>query len=137
MMNEPISLIMKKELSTVTPNDTLATVRALLSEKKIHHVPVVEGDRLVGLISNSDLLKLNRNFDEYEKIFVSELMTKKLAFLEPDDKVGAAAEIFLLNRFHAVPVVNNREDRALVGLVTTFDILRYEFKKEYPNQDID
>lgn len=50
--------------------------------------------------------------------------------LEPEDKIGTAAELFLDNRFHALPVVS---DGYLVGLVTTFDVLRYEFKKNILN----
>ena len=73
-------------------------------------------------------------FEDYDDILVRDVMTRHLATLNPDEKVGAAAEIFLENRFHAVPVVN--EDFDLVGLITSFDILRYAFKKEYPNQDI-
>jgi len=55
-------------------------------------------------------------------------MSTKLVKIEPDDKVGTAAELFLDNRFHALPVV---AEGKLVGLVTTFDMLKYEFKKEY------
>ena len=65
---------------------------------------------------------------------VRDVMTKKLATLEPTDKIGSAAELFLLNRFHAVPIVVNGD---LIGIVTSFDILKYEFKKEYPTQLID
>ena len=56
-------------------------------------------------------------------------MTKRLATLEPDEKIGAAAEVLLEHLFHAVPITL---DGDLVGIVTTFDILKYEFSKEYP-----
>ena len=62
---------------------------------------------------------------------VRDIMSKKVVKINPDDKVGTAAELFLDNRFHALPVVT--DDNYLVGLVTTFDVLRYEFKKEYPD----
>ena len=44
--------------------------------------------------------------------------------LEPDDTIGLAADIFLANKFHALPVV---EDERLVGIVTTHDLLKYSF----------
>ena len=60
-------------------------------------------------------------------------MTKHVATLEPEDKVGSAAELFLENLFHAVPIVKNNE---LKGIVTSFDIIKYTFNKEYPTQAI-
>lgn len=133
MMNEPVSSIMSTKLVTVEPTDTLAKVKQIFSAKRIHHLPVVVGSKLVGIITTADLLYLNRPFDDYDNIRVEEVMTRRIATLEPDEKVGAAAEIFLENLFHAVPVV---KDDALVGIVTTFDVLKYEFKKEYPNQEV-
>ena len=57
-------------------------------------------------------------------------MTTKLATLEPSDKVGSAAEIFLEHLFHAVPIVKDGE---LVGIITSFDVMKYEFRKAYPD----
>jgi acetoin utilization protein AcuB len=48
-------------------------------------------------------------------------MTKGLAKLNPNDRINIALEIFMVNRFHAVPVVENDE---LVGIVTTYDIIK-------------
>lgn len=134
MMNEPLSSIMIKDLITVTPDDKLSTVKNLFRNKRIHHIPVIENGQIVGLLTTADLLWLNKSFEEYDSIQVKDIMTRKLATLTPNDKIGSAAELFLLNRFHAVPVVENGK---LVGIVTSFDILKYGFKKEYPTQDID
>ena len=56
-------------------------------------------------------------------------MTKKLAKVESTDKIGTAAEVFMEHLFHALPVV---DDGKLVGIVTSFDLLKYEYNKEYP-----
>ena len=58
-------------------------------------------------------------------------MTKKIATLTPSDKIGSAAELFLEHLFHAVPIVENGE---LVGIITSFDVMKYEFQKAYPSQ---
>lgn len=134
MMNEPISGIMSTKLITISPDEPLTTVKELFSGKRIHHLPVVEDGKLIGLITTADLLWLNKGFDQYSTIKVREVMTTKLATLEPTDKIGSAAELFLLNRFHAVPIVS---DNSLIGIVTSFDILKYEFKKEYPTQQVE
>ncbi len=128
-MNESVQSIMIKDLITLGPESTLAHVRDIFKSKRIHHIPIVDEGKLVGLVTTYDLWMKNPNQSDYDTILVKEIMSKKLVKLEIDDKVGTAAELFLDNRFHALPVVDKD---ILVGLVTTFDILRYEFIKEYP-----
>lgn len=131
-MNEPVASIMIRNLVTLSPDDTLDKARDIFLHKRIHHLPVITGDNtLVGLITTWDLFKLENSPDEYSEMRVKDVMTTHLATLEPDEKVGAAAEIFLENLFHAVPIVR---DGKILGIVTSFDVLKYEFHKAYPNQ---
>lgn len=129
-MNDPVSKIMVRDLKTVGPNDTLQDVKELLINYRIHHVPVVEKNgHLLGIITTYDLFKLGVDHRDYPNTKVANVMTKILATLEPNDKVGTAAEVFMEHLFHALPVVENDK---LVGIVTSFDVLRYEYEKEYP-----
>ncbi len=130
-MNEAVKSIMSTQLLTVSPSHNLAQVRKLLINNKIHHLPVVEGRILVGILTTYDLWKNEISPSDYSSTLVSEVMTRKVAKILPTDKVGTAAEVFLDHRFHALPVVNEEDE--LLGLVTSFDVLLYEFKKEYPN----
>ena len=130
MMNEKISTIMIPDVITVEPNDTLDKVKQLLIDEKIEHVPVIDEGTLVGIISYHDLWELNKDFKEYSKIKAKEIMTRKVAFLEADAKIGTAAEIFLENLFHAIPVVDS--DKKLIGIITILDVIWYAYKKEYP-----
>ncbi len=130
MMNEPISSIMTRNVITVQPDDTLSVVKDILFSRHLHHLPVVKGKKLVGIITSYDLVKLGKSFDEYEHILVKDIMTTKVATLEPHNKIGAAAEVFLENLFHGMPIVNDQGE--LVGIITTHDVLKYEFHKEYP-----
>ncbi len=133
MMNETVATIMVRDVITVSPSDSLQKVKELLINNRIHHVPVVEEDnKLVGIITTYDLFKLNVNHSDYPNTKVANVMTKVLATLETFDKVGTAAEVFMEHLFHALPVV---EDGKLKGIVTSFDILRYEYNKEYPKRD--
>ena len=133
-MNEPISSIMSTDLITIGPDDTLDKVRAIFLSKRIHHLPVVEAGMIVGLLTTYDLFKLTSQDTSLNKIQVRDGMTTKLAKLKPTAKIGTAAELFLLNLFHAIPVVD--DDDKLLGLITSFDVLKYNFKKAYPNQEI-
>jgi len=133
MMNEPISSIMTRNVITVGPDDKLSSARDIFMKNKVHHLPVVHGTKLLGILTTYDLFKYVRREGDYDNTSVKEVMTKHVATLEPEDKVGSAAELFLENRFHAVPIVKDGE---LKGIVTSFDVIKYEFHKEYPTQDI-
>ena len=132
MMNERISTFMTRDVVSVRPEDSLEEVKKLLFERHFHHLPVVDSDgKLAGIITSWDLIKSNKRFEEYGDFKVKDLMTTKVATLGPNDLIGAAAMVFLKHLFHGLPIVD--DDRTLLGIITTHDILKYEFQKEYPN----
>lgn len=123
---------MTRQLLTVNPEDSLTTVREIFRNNRIHHVPVVRFRRIVGLISIHDLnnwvgalersgYEETRHRQMLEHTRAEEVMSAHLATLEPDDRINVALEIFLDNRIHALPVVENGE---LVGILTPFDLLK-------------
>ncbi len=129
-MNESVTSIMIRDLTTLQPNDKVGRAVEIFKTKRIHHLPIVDNGDLVGLITTHDLWNKHIAPGDFEKIAIQDIMSKKLIKLTPEDKIGTAAELFLDNRFHALPVVDGTK---IVGLITTFDVLRYMFKKEYPN----
>ncbi len=132
MMNETVATIMVREVITVSPDDSLQKVKELLINNRIHHVPVVEKDgKLVGIVTTYDLFKLGVDHRDYPNTRVANVMTKILATVESTDKVGTAAEVFMEHLFHALPVV---EEGKLIGIVTSFDVPRYEYQREYPKR---
>ena len=131
MMNELVKTIMTTDLITINPQTKLSSVRQIFMSHKIHHLPVMDKGMLVGLVTTYDMWKNEIAPSDYSDTEVSDVMTTSIAKISPQDKIGTAAELFLDNRFHALPVVN--EYNHLVGIVTSFDVLLYEFKKEYPN----
>jgi len=131
MMNEPLSSIMTRNVITAGPNDKLSVAHNIFMNNRVHHLPIVDGRRLVGILTTYDMFKFQGKNGSHGDVYVKDVMTTHLATLEPDDKVGSAAELFLENRFHAVPIV---KDGDLHGIVTSFDVLKYEFRKEYPTQ---
>jgi len=127
-MNEAIHTIMTKNPISLSPRHTIADVESLFKHHRIHHLPVVDEGKLIGLVTTYDLW--NHAHSSPTKTFVTDVMNTRIVRISPEDKIGTAAELFLDNRFHALPVV---KDEKLVGIVTTFDVLKYEFKKEYDN----
>ena len=130
MMNEPIHAHMTKDVITLKPDSTLGEAREIMLGKHLHHLPVLEGKRLVGMITSWDIFKLGKSVEDYAGIKAREVMTTRVATLEPDQHLGAVADVLTRHLFHAVPIVNDQHE--LLGIVTSTDIIRYEHTKEYP-----
>ena len=129
----PISKIMTRKPATVGPLDNLDTVRGIFEVQGFHHVPVVQDGKLVGMVSYTDYLRVIRDlYDNPQEqrineqllnaVLVQEVMTEHLICLAPSDTVEDALRIFKTNHFHAVPVVEG--DRRLVGILSTFDLIK-------------
>ena len=130
-MNKAVKSIMITDLITVHPNTDLLKVRSIFMDNKIHHLPVLGNNGfLLGLLTTYDLWKNEIAPIDYSITTAQEVMSTNLAKIGPTDKIGTAAEIFLDNRFHALPVVDN--ENILIGMVTSHDILMYEYIKAYP-----
>lgn len=132
---------MSTGLIILRPSDTLKDAADAFRKNNIHHLPVVdEQGRLAGILSKSDFLRVGNHwavfqrkkgmpedFDSFnEKITIGEVMTRILVKLAPDNTISDAFSIFRENIFHAIPIV---EKDTLVGLVTTFDLLKYAFQE--------
>lgn len=124
MRDVPIDRIMSTDPATVGPQDSIIHARRLLDNHFIHHLPVVEDGRLVGIVSSTDLLKLHLLDDHlsiYERVTVDQIMETKLVVIEEGATLRDAAEKLCMGHFHALPVVDRR--RHLVGIVTTSDLI--------------
>lgn len=130
--NVPIAKIMVTELTTVHLGQPLSGVRKAMVDGGFHHVPVVSGDKLIGLVSSTDLLRVTYEYQTDARqtdavldstVSIEQLMQKYPITLRETDTVRHAVEIFAEGRFHSLPVVDDTE--RLVGMVTTTDVLRY------------
>ena len=126
----PIREIMSSEIITIKPEDSLLKLEDIFNSNPIHHILVTEGQELKGIVSKNDLMKwMRKAIDgkisaDRSKVLVMDIMTKNPLTVDCDDSVGLAADIFLANKFHSLPVTDGGE---LVGIVTNHDIIRYCF----------
>ena len=119
---------MTREVIALSPEDTIRDANRILQENRIHHLPVVEGEELVGIVSDSDIRKWilrEEMVDEGGAASrrtgsVGEIMTRDVITVSPGDTIEDALLILHRRRFGALPVV---EGRKLVGIVTKADIL--------------
>lgn len=130
----PISSLMTDhtKLITVGPEESILKVKEIFDQHNFHHIPVVHFREIVGIVSRNDFEYFMGGASHYEedkyvnelrmeRTLVKEIMIKRLGKVAPDDRINVALEVFLINRFHALPVVENDE---LVGIITPFDIMK-------------
>jgi len=124
--------IMRREFVSLQAGDRLDFVEDVMSLGRIRHLPVLEGGRLVGIVSHRDLLasSLSRaiDFDPKDRrtflrsVDVGEAMTREVVTVRPETPVEEAARLLLRHRLGCLPVVN--DEGAPVGLVSETDLLR-------------
>lgn len=117
---------------TVGPDTILHKALELLQTHRIRHLPVVDGKRLVGIISDRDLRPLLPSFisapEEGERfrtrgkqVRVSEIMIRQVISVTPETQTHKAARLMVEHRIGCLPVLRGS---TLVGIVTTIDLLR-------------
>jgi CBS domain-containing protein len=130
--NEPISSIMTKEVVTLSLTDSLYSAEKRMKVNHIRHMPVVEGDRLIGLISLSDLQRVSfidaysregtEDTPVYNMLSIKDLMIKNPLTATPKTTILEVSKLLASKEFHSLPVVENDK---LVGIITTTDLLHY------------
>ena len=129
----PVSTIMTKNVIKLNLSDDLTKAEMLFKKHHIRHIPVVYSNKIVGMLSYTDLLRISFadaiDDDEdvidttvYNMFTVEQVMAKKIVAISPDTTIKEAAEILAKKEFHALPVC---EGELLVGIVTTTDLIKY------------
>ncbi|KOF11642.1 acetoin utilization protein AcuB [Planococcus glaciei] len=121
-----IEEIMKTDVYTLQPNQTVQDVVDLFEEKRIRHAPVVDNGKVVGVVTERDLkdalpsrFSVSPKINAYEKL-VSEIMAKNPITAHPLDFVEESALIFYEQKIGCLPVVSHDK---LVGFLTETDLL--------------
>lgn len=127
----PVSKIMTSNLITVNQSNSVADVAKIFAERNIHHIPVVSGDKLIGMISKTDMDRISYISDYqtekantviYDSLTLDQVMTSKIETVQKEDTIKEAAELLARGRYHALPVM---EGDALSGIVTSTDVINY------------
>lgn len=124
------------DMVTVSKGETIARIKGIFEKNSFHHIPVMENEKLIGIISKSDFLLSNyimsykatgkTEVDFESKYYCAkDIMTEYPMCVDPEDTIGLVADIFLSNKFHSLPVLDEGE---LVGIVTSHDLLAYAFR---------
>lgn len=122
-----IEAIMSTQLITVAPSATLAEARTLMHDNRIHHIPVVEGDKLVGLVTLTNVLAATDSFLRDPKnrihandILIQDAMVTDVATVDVNASLRHAALFIEKHKIGCLPVM---DDANLVGIITDTDFV--------------
>ncbi len=121
---------MSRDVVTITPADSMKRAMDLIKKHQIHQLPVMKGDKLVGMLTDGDLKRASASdattLDVHEliylldKIKVSDIMSHPAITVPQEYTIEEAAEVLQKNKIAALPVVDGKGD--LAGIITQHDL---------------
>lgn len=136
--HELVTAIMTKNPKIIHLKTPISEVEKIFSEGKFHHLPVLDGKELIGIVSYFDLIRVSfegsfgvSDTKSVCKVLdhlldINAIMTKDPLCIQETGTIREAAEKLSTGRFHSLPVVNR--DHELVGIVTSKDLIEYLLK---------
>lgn len=121
---------MREKIVTISDGDTLSTVEDIMTLGQVRHMPVVHAGKLVGVVSERDLLRASlSNLTEFGNeerrafltvVEIARVMSAPPIVIEPDAGVREAARVMAEQKIGCLPVVDGD---TLVGMLTETDVL--------------
>ena len=117
---------MTREVAVLSPKSTAAEALGLCRERRIRHLPVLEEERLVGIVSDRDLRSAAPALGDpgrasaLEELRIQDVMTREVVTAHPGDPIEEAANWMRERRIGCLPVVEGGE---LVGIITSSDVM--------------
>ena len=116
-----VSEIMTKRVITLKPYHSLSDSVTLIAKHSFRHFAVVDSHRLVGVVSDRDILRVLARTKDWQSTTVSQFMIRDPVTVQPDTPISVAVREMLSKRINCLPVVDAHGD--LQGIVTSTDLL--------------
>ena len=116
-----VSQYMTRPVLTIAPDTEFHRAFDLMHGRRIHHLPVVDGERVVGIVAERDLLLAAANFGSAQ-VPVAEIMHGSPVCVSENAQLKQAARLLVLNHIGSLPVLNSR--KVLVGIITETDVFK-------------
>jgi CBS domain-containing protein len=113
--------VMAFRVVTVSPEDPVSVAIARMLEENVGSVGVCEGERLVGIFTERDVLRLAGEGPDFSEVSVGDVMTRQLVTLSPGDDILDAARLMGERKIRHLPVL---EGENLLGIVGIREVVR-------------
>jgi len=123
--------VMTRDVLALAADDTLRTAINMVQRNRIRHIPIVEGSRLVGIVTDRDIKRATpsihggasqETFDRtLDELTLDRVMTRDPQSVRPDAPLKEAVRLLVDKKYGALPVV---KDSDLVGIISDIDALR-------------
>jgi len=120
-----VSEIMSKDLVTVGPEYNVADVASLMRSKRIGSVIVLEDDRVLGILTERDILGVVGSGEDPKNVAAHEALTDDLVTIGPDAPVEVAAQEMVRAGVRHLPVISEQD---LIGIVSMRDLVRWSVR---------
>ena len=114
--------VMTREVVSLTPHNNFADAVNLIASRHFRHFVVVDGDQVVGVVSDRDVLRGLARTDNWQRKEVREFMSTDPITVSPATSITAAISKMLAHRINCLPVVGT--DGKPCGILTTTDLLK-------------
>jgi CBS domain-containing protein len=121
---DQLALLMNRETEVISPDEEVEVAARMFIERNIHHLPVVDGDRLVGIVTPTDLLEVVERGNFSTPV---ERIQSPCVPVHQNSPLAVALVTFKVSKANALPVLD--DEGRLVGILTDRDI----FNKSYVN----
>lgn len=135
-----VGQVMTGQITVASTSHKFSQVMEFFDKFNMRHLPVTEGDKVVGILSMRDVMKglyhelLNgaqidmRQMDE--KLKIADLMTPTPVTIHPEAEIEEALTMLHKGHFHALPVA---EEGVIKGIITDYDMLNAYFHEKVPS----
>jgi len=124
--------VMAFRVVTVSPDHTVQVAIARMLEENVGSVAVCEGDRLAGIFTERDVLRLAGEGPDFAEVRVGDVMTTQLVTLAPDDDILDAARLMGERKIRHLPVL---EGENLLGVVGIREVVRALVERLWRSHD--
>ncbi len=126
MFHNKVKDIMTKKVISVSKDSSFFEVASLMAQNDIGFVPIVEGERIIGVITDRDMVIRGITNREDSNASIGKYMTQEVVFVKPNTPIEAASRLMADRQIKRLLVI---DDGTLVGVLSLSDITNHNHKK--------
>ena len=127
-MGKHVKDAMTSNVKTATPSQSLTDAAKLMKQEDVGSVPIVDGVRLVGMVTDRDIvIRGIADGSDPHAVKVGDIASRDVVTVRPDDDLDEALRLMAQHQVRRLPVV---DDGQLVGVVATADVAHEAKEKD-------